>query len=146
MVPVRSYTLNSVDPLGKKWKIWEAARAATATPVYFKPFELYGGRFTDASLDYNNPSEAIYHEVTTMIPEYNDQDIVCFVSIGTGIGTHRPAPINPGGDFSQSMLPAFLQGGRWTERERSLAELHAIVALASQQVHQEMQRVHMRDG
>jgi predicted acylesterase/phospholipase RssA len=131
--------------LGKKWKIWEAARAATATPFYFRPFELYGRRFTDASVGYNNPSEEVYHEVA-MIPEYNDRDIACFVSIGTGVSTHRPAPITFEKDFSQSMLPPFLQPGRTAEKEHSLTEFVAEVASSSQKVDQEMQRVHMRDG
>jgi predicted acylesterase/phospholipase RssA len=138
LVPIRSYpSADGLDPVtfsGIKWKIWEAARAATAAPVYFKPFEIAGRRFVDAGVGYNNPSIEVYHEITKEIPEYKDQRIACFVSIGTGVGEPRPAP----GIRERS--------GSILTRGADLIQYLSNIASATEKINQEMRRTYMRDG
>ena len=94
LVPIRSYPCDDrADPItcaDKRWKIWEAARAATAAPVYFRPLEKDGRKFIDAGSGYNNPSVEVFHEVKNKIPEFVGRPIACFVSIGTGASAPHP--------------------------------------------------------
>jgi hypothetical protein len=141
LVPIRSYpSADGLDPVtfsGIKWKIWEAARAATA---YFQPFEIAGRIFVDAGVShntgvsYNNPSVEVYHEITKEIPEYKDQRIACFVSIGTGVGEPRPAP----GIRERS--------GSILTRGADLIQYLSNIASATEKINQEMRRTYMRDG
>ena len=133
LVPIRSYPstddLDRVPFSGIKWKIWEAARAATAAPVYFEPFDIDGIKFVDAGVGYNNPSIAVYHEITTKIPEYSGQRIACFISIGTG--GSWPAPV--------------IWKGKGSMLSRGSGHLRNI-ASATEKVNQEMQHTYMRNG
>jgi len=65
-------------------KIWEAARATSAAPTFFKPIKL--GRtqnqpFIDGGLGRNNPSQLVLEEAEAL---FGDRQLCCFVSIGTG--------------------------------------------------------------
>ena len=63
-------------------KIWEAARATSATPTFFKQIEI--GRkqpFIDGGLGCNNPSQVVLDEAKAL---FGTRQIGCLVSIGTG--------------------------------------------------------------
>ncbi|MCJ1405065.1 hypothetical protein MMC11_008291 [Xylographa trunciseda] len=64
-------------------RIWEAARATSAAPSYFKPIKIDGATYVDGGFGFNNPSREI---VTEVLRVHNDADdcINCLVSIGTG--------------------------------------------------------------
>ncbi|KAJ7937769.1 acyl transferase/acyl hydrolase/lysophospholipase [Mycena leptocephala] len=65
-------------------KIWEAARATSAAPTFFKRIEIGRGQhFIDGGLGSNNPSKVVLDEAKKVFP---DRQIGCIVSIGTGQG------------------------------------------------------------
>ena len=81
-------------------KIWEAARATSAAPTFFKRIEI--GReqpFIDGGLGRNNPSRVVLDEANTL---FRTRPIGCLVSIGTGqaeiISIKQPG-------FLQQVLP-----------------------------------------
>jgi len=81
-------------------KIWEAARATSAAPTFFKRIEI--GRdqpFVDGGLGRNNPSRVVLDEAKTL---FRARPIGCLVSIGTGqagiISIKKPG-------FLQQVLP-----------------------------------------
>ena len=65
-------------------KVWEAARATSAAPRYFRPFhhKPTGHIFTDGALNYNNPVEIADMETRLLWPHHPHPDIL--LSIGTG--------------------------------------------------------------
>lgn len=63
-------------------KIWEAARATSATPTLFKQIEIGRSQpFVDGGLGCNNPSRLVLDEAKEI---YGDRDLGCLISIGTG--------------------------------------------------------------
>ena len=63
-------------------KIWEAARATSAAPTFFKCIEIGNKQpFIDGGLGCNNPSKLVLKEAQVVFPA---QQIGCLVSIGTG--------------------------------------------------------------
>jgi len=63
-------------------KIWEAARATSAAPTFFKSIEIGNKQpFIDGGLGCNNPSMLVLKEAQVVFPA---QPIGCLVSIGTG--------------------------------------------------------------
>ncbi|KAJ7448140.1 hypothetical protein FB451DRAFT_1375435 [Mycena latifolia] len=66
-------------------KIWEAARATSATPGLFKPIEIGRGgvrpKYIGGSVGHNNPTSLVVTEAQQMYPS---QPIVLLVSIGSG--------------------------------------------------------------
>jgi len=63
-------------------KIWEAARATSATPGLFKRIQIGRGQpFIDGGLGRNNPSRLVLDEAKGL---FGDRRIGCLVSIGTG--------------------------------------------------------------
>jgi patatin-like phospholipase/acyl hydrolase len=62
--------------------IWEAARATSAAPTFFKHIEIGNKQpFIDGGLGCNNPSKLVLKEAQVVFPA---QKIGCLVSIGTG--------------------------------------------------------------
>jgi predicted acylesterase/phospholipase RssA len=81
-------------------KIWEAARATSAAPTFFKHIEIGGEQlFIDGGLGRNNPSRMVLHEANTL---FRARPIGCLVSVGTGhagiINIKKPG-------FLQQVLP-----------------------------------------
>ena len=146
-IPIRSYAADAIaDPRtfhGRQWKIWEAARAATAAPVYFRPLTLEETAFMDAGLGFNNPSLEVLHEVQANIREYKDLSVACFVSIGTGIRPSRRVPSMSKCEAQASFLN-FL-GPAVVTRGRELVDFLSAIALNPLNVHQTM-RHQMRSG
>ncbi|MCJ1245904.1 hypothetical protein MMC30_003108 [Trapelia coarctata] len=64
-------------------QIWEAARATSAAPTYFKPVTINGSTYVAGALGFNNPSREIIREVLSM-HSYAENSVSCLVSIGTG--------------------------------------------------------------
>jgi predicted acylesterase/phospholipase RssA len=63
-------------------KIWEAARATSAAPTFFKRIEIGRGQpFIDGGLGRNNPSRVVLDEANAL---FKARPIGCLVSIGTG--------------------------------------------------------------
>ena len=91
-------------------KIWEAARATSAAPTFFKAIEIesYGGikeRFIDAGIRCNNPCSEVLNEAREIFGD--DRRLGLLLSIGTGhqgpIGLEKP-------DAFQRTLPTKLIG------------------------------------
>jgi patatin-like phospholipase/acyl hydrolase len=66
--------------------IWEAGRATSAAPTFFK--RIYIGKegakiaYLDAALGYNNPIQQVLEEAVAIFGR--DQQVGCVVSLGTG--------------------------------------------------------------
>ncbi|KZS88177.1 FabD/lysophospholipase-like protein [Sistotremastrum niveocremeum HHB9708] len=84
----RTYKSQEVDSFN--CKIWEAARATSAAPTFFKPMAigLDGAKeeFIDGGLGFNNPTELAITEAKEQFP---NMPISCIVSLGSG----KPPPI-----------------------------------------------------
>ncbi|THU98322.1 FabD/lysophospholipase-like protein [Dendrothele bispora CBS 962.96] len=102
----RTYKLlGNSDP---NCKIWQAARATTAAPTFFKCISIPGvggieETFIDAGIRCNNPAEQVREEAKRLFGE--NRTVGVFVSIGTGhpgtIGLSKP-------DVFQRLLPSQL--------------------------------------
>ena len=82
---LRSY--RSADPTArdtKTYKIWEAARATSAAPLYFPSIKVQGVDYFDGGLESNNPVVEVIEEARQ---EWPDAIVDIVVSIGTGKGT-----------------------------------------------------------
>jgi hypothetical protein len=143
LIPIRSYPVDDdADPIsfnGRQWRIWEAARAATAAPVYFKPLELERMKFMDAGLGFNNPSLEVLNEVTK-IPEYDRRPIACFVSIGTGTRPPRHGPSILEREVSSPIFKYFLDPMGAIARGRVLVDFLTAIASNPSIVDIEMHR------
>jgi hypothetical protein len=65
--------------------IWEAVRATTAAPTFFKGIDIGGlgskERFINGSVGRNNPIMQVFEEAELIFPNGH---VVCAISIGTG--------------------------------------------------------------
>ena len=104
----RSYTVR--ENASSNCKIWEAARATTAAPTFFKRMTIVddgGARedFLDGGLCFNNPAQLVLNEAFTCFGAASK--LGCLISIGTGhpgtIGLSQP-------DAFQKILPAEMIG------------------------------------
>ncbi|CAE6449103.1 unnamed protein product [Rhizoctonia solani] len=84
-IPTHFRTYESVWNPAPNCKIWEAARATSAAPTFFKPITIDDGgiprKFVDGGVGVNNPTERVLAEAKDLFPEAN---ISCILSIGTG--------------------------------------------------------------
>ena len=62
-------------------KIWEAARATSASPTFFKSIVIDGEPYLDGGMGHNNPVLQVLQEAELMFP---DRHVACIVSIGAG--------------------------------------------------------------
>ncbi|KAI4913076.1 uncharacterized protein J4E92_009948 [Alternaria infectoria] len=69
--------------------IWEAARATSAATTFFEPIKILHEEFVDGAFGANNPIDEVWTEAgdiwTRNTGETLEDNISCFVSIGTGI-------------------------------------------------------------
>ena len=82
----RSYPAIGRDPI--KCEIWEAARATSAAPTFFKEvkIKIEGGttlRFVDGGLKCNNPIVVVMEEAEKVFG--GEQSVGCIVSLGSGL-------------------------------------------------------------
>jgi predicted acylesterase/phospholipase RssA len=86
----RSYPVR--DLASSNCKIWEATRATTAAPTFFKRITIEGEEFVDGALGSNNPATEVLNEAVDVFDI--DRPVRCLVSIGTGypgtIGVAKP--------------------------------------------------------
>jgi len=93
----RSYECHETHP---ECKIWEAARATSAAPTFFKRIEIGRAQpFIDGGMGRNNPSWVVLDEANSL---FGARPIGCLVSIGTGqveaVSIRRPG-------FFQQVVP-----------------------------------------
>jgi len=93
----RSYESHKTHP---ECKIWEAARATSAAPTFFKRIEIGRAQpFIDGGVGRNNPSWVVLDEASSL---FGARPIGCLVSIGTGqveaVAIRRPG-------FFQQIIP-----------------------------------------
>ena len=77
----RTYPSQREEPIVKDCKIWEAARATTAGPTFFKPATIGKHTFIDGGLGNNNPTNRALGEVAHVFPNGR---LACVLSFGTG--------------------------------------------------------------
>ncbi len=75
----RSYQCEDHD--ASECTIWEAGRATSAAPTFFKPVQIGRGVFIDGGLAHNNPGELALFEAQKI---WRTAQRFCLVSIGTG--------------------------------------------------------------
>ncbi|KAJ9161398.1 Patatin-like protein 2 [Coniochaeta hoffmannii] len=83
----RTYdTVDGTDDWLKDCTVWEAARATTAAPTYFKPIEIKRGSvaktFMDGAVSCNNPVEKLLEEAGCVFN--SRRKIGAILSLGTG--------------------------------------------------------------
>ncbi len=81
-------------------KIWQAARATSAAPTFFKQIQIGRSQpFVDGGMGCNNPSKVLLEEANSL---FKSCSIGCLLSIGTGQATVT-AIRTPG--FFQQIIP-----------------------------------------
>ena len=83
---LRSYLTLATSEENYECDIWEGASATAAAPVCFKPVTFARGheKWCDGGLKRNNPVNEALNEVARHA-EFQNREIGCVVSIGTGI-------------------------------------------------------------
>jgi predicted acylesterase/phospholipase RssA len=80
-------------------KIWEAARATSAASSFFEPIRIGNEDFVDGATPANNPIQELWTEASDTFKEGDnwrlEDNILCLVSVGTGIPTLRPFGDDP---------------------------------------------------
>ncbi|KAF9762686.1 hypothetical protein IL306_003352 [Fusarium sp. DS 682] len=89
-VLLRSYSIAQEMPEFPDIKLWEAARATSAAPTYFKPLVVNGVTLVDGGLQANNPLGWLWNEVLKVFTAVRMTD--CFLSIGTGTPLSEKLP------------------------------------------------------
>lgn len=89
-VLLRSYTNPLQMPELPEIKLWEAARATSAAPMYFAPMKVKDHTFVDGGLQANNPLGWLWNEVLQVHGPLRMTD--CFLSIGTGMPPAQALP------------------------------------------------------
>jgi len=80
-IPVLFRSYESGEP-HSNCRIWEAARATSAAPAFFKRIEIGRAQpYIDGGLGRNNPSRVVLDEAKAL---FGARHIGCLVSIGTG--------------------------------------------------------------
>jgi hypothetical protein len=142
--------------------IWQAARATSAAPTFFKPMIIERPTpaitYIDGGLGHNNPSEVALDEARKLWPGSSQFG---FVSIGTGRPKANPIPLNEregddtGADSENSIpddttlyVPKIVRQ-EWNSVENSRAGLSALIKMSdalaqlatnSEDIHQRMRR------
>lgn len=102
---LRTYdTGDRPDEGPKDCKVWEAARATTAAPGYFKPMSIESDsekkKYLDAGLGFNNPVEELLDEACSVF--HRERTLGALVSLGAG--TRQMSLPNPGESNGASYL------------------------------------------
>ncbi|KAH8667562.1 hypothetical protein BGZ60DRAFT_564753 [Tricladium varicosporioides] len=85
-----SYTFERQDKPAMELKTWEAARATSAAPPYFKDFTKNETKtaYIDGALYHNNPVGVAHHERMLIWKDVGMKQPDIFLSIGTGYNGH----------------------------------------------------------
>lgn len=100
----RTYTVSK--NVGYDCAVWEAARATSATPTFFKCIHIGGAGapkepFVDGGMGRNNPVALVLEEAQLVFP---GRRVACVVSIGAG--QPERISVQPDRNWLQSVLPA----------------------------------------
>ncbi|KAJ7309207.1 FabD lysophospholipase-like protein, partial [Mycena albidolilacea] len=98
-LPVLFRTYNTLDYPAMNCTIWQAGRATSAAPAFFKQIKIglsgIEEAFVDGGLGHNNPTVSLLSEAKLLFP---DHQIACIISLGTGqlhtISIPKPSPLN----------------------------------------------------
>ncbi|KAK6510150.1 hypothetical protein TWF481_004863 [Arthrobotrys musiformis] len=95
----------------KELKIWEAARATSAAPFYFKPFthKGTGAIYVDGGIQHNNPAYIAESERKLLWPESKHLQPDIFLSLGTGINPRMDMTGKRGNLRGTSRIESFLK-------------------------------------
>ncbi|KAI9893041.1 MAG: hypothetical protein M1814_000925 [Vezdaea aestivalis] len=88
-----SYPSRWSSDLYNKTRIWEAARATSAASSFFDPIKIgqFEEEFVDGAVGANNPAAQLWNEAKyAWRDEKLEDNIKCFVSIGTGVPSLIP--------------------------------------------------------
>ncbi|KAH8926543.1 FabD/lysophospholipase-like protein [Atractiella rhizophila] len=77
---LRTYRTELSPPAAMK--IWQAARATSAAPMFFAPIEVDNTLYVDGGMGTNNPTSVAIDETKRIWG--NDSQISCLISLGTG--------------------------------------------------------------
>ncbi|KAJ7841443.1 acyl transferase/acyl hydrolase/lysophospholipase [Mycena leptocephala] len=84
-LPVLFRTYNTTNNPAIDCKIWQAGRATSAAPTFFKQIQIgppgIEEAFVDGGMGQNNPIAALLLEAQVVFP---DHQIACIISLGTG--------------------------------------------------------------
>lgn len=144
----RSYRCTGYN--ANKCAIWQAARATSAAPTFFKPIEIdvppQGSFLGDGGLTHNNPAELALSEAQRI---WSTVKHFCLVSVGTGllksaklVDVRESAAAKVSSTASQTMV----QGSKGIPVEesassaslalRKIREICVLLATSSESVHQ----------
>ncbi|KAK6359101.1 hypothetical protein TWF696_000268 [Orbilia brochopaga] len=87
---LRSYVNDTEVPEFPDIKVWEAARATSAAPAYFKAFAVDKYKLVDGGLGANNPLGWLWTETLGIFGPA--RHTACFLSIGTGMQPNVTLP------------------------------------------------------
>jgi predicted acylesterase/phospholipase RssA len=65
-------------------QIWQAGRATSAAPTFFKRMRIGLVDFIDGGIGFNNPAQTLLDEMYEL---YGDRPIACIISVGAGVAT-----------------------------------------------------------
>ncbi|KAJ2900294.1 Patatin-like protein 2 [Zalerion maritima] len=117
----RSYVNKEREDLVPGIAIWEAARATTAAPPYFKPMEIGSRVFMDGALRRNNPCPAVVEEATDLFGVKRKVGLV--LSVGTGRAEEPFGMEIKVGKWKQLLSFLGAVKGNLTDSERDHGEL-----------------------
>jgi predicted acylesterase/phospholipase RssA len=84
-LPVLFHTYNTTNNPAMDCTIWQAGRATSAAPTFFKQIQIglpgIEEAFVDGGMGQNNPIAALLLEAQVVFP---DHQIACIISLGTG--------------------------------------------------------------
>ncbi|KAJ7860874.1 P-loop containing nucleoside triphosphate hydrolase protein, partial [Mycena olivaceomarginata] len=98
-LPVLFRTYNTLDYPAMNCTIWQAGRATTAAPTFFKQIKIglsgIEEAFVDGGIGHNNPIASLLSEAKILFPNHQ---IACVISLGTGqphtISIPKPSLLN----------------------------------------------------
>lgn len=101
----RSYTTRANE--AADCKIWEAARATSAEPRFFKPIiireESVSEAYVDGGLGHNNPIQLVLEEAKQV---FHGRKVACIISVGAG----QPGTISMPGSSRFHQITEAMQG------------------------------------
>ncbi|SMQ51120.1 unnamed protein product [Zymoseptoria tritici ST99CH_3D7] len=131
------YQFQRPEKPSSELRTWEAARATSAAPTYFKPFchEPSKRTYADGGLYHNNPVEVADQERKLLWPALKDAEPDIIVSLGTAY-----CPKYKDGDSTKwrPLRPGFLAQGRYLSK---LAHDHVKMSLDSERTWENYLRI-----
>ena len=73
----RTYSSQYEEPIVEDCTIWQAARATTAAPTFFKPVTIGNQTFIDGGMAHNNPTSLALREVARVFPNRRLACVLC---------------------------------------------------------------------